>query len=636
MPSAADIFRSMVNSPIAPWAVFQRLGELQAAPQQPHEPDLVYNMRKPIPIGALPTGREFIAKQLETPADRAAATKAHQAPAVKASDVFPTSYKDPVYDAADQYASQLTGVPAQLISLVRTRGERTNAGVTSVAGANTPYQITPKTRQGIIKVYGIDPWSSPEKAALGAAYVLREHGGQPKTWDNPTALKAIGGYFGGWKGSENPFRTDIADANGQTPGGYVQQVMGKDTKLLAPFVNPYDPSYDQAAMGMLGKERQALMTPFSATINTGPAPEMPKPEPLPTTDFSKADAALEAMRPVEMSEKERMSRERDGFFKGIAQAMMRTPGDEGIGTFLLRLGAGALGGKMAAKDEIRDEQSKFDDKMARFNAAIYQNEMGKAQTAHQDAVAQVQQNNQYNLANWQVAYNQWTKNSSIDISGTNAVITQRDDKTGTMSVRTVPIQSAVDAAIAQQGAQLFQHMGGMQFAGNQLVASQNNALVGRAAIAAMQNSSDNAEKDGAAAAAPAFYATNIVQNGQMGDLLGADGAKSLEDNVSKRLIGMGLQPGTKEWIDRHDRLASVEIAKLGLADPGMMQKMMQVGGVSRSFQALDALQSAKTRTATDAQGRTTTSTTMNASDVFDDPGNSINGTDLTPYGYVRR
>lgn len=632
-PAQQTVLPSDTSNPFAFWN----------APQAGNEPNVAYGFRNAVgaPIRAVnrvvQDMAQGIREGLSTPDQRAAAAQAAQPSAGggggSSRSAFPTSYNDPAYDQADAYAAKLTGVPVQLLSAIRTRGERTNAGVTSVAGANTPYQITAKTRQGIIKNYGIDPWSSPENAALGAAYVLREQAGAPKTWDNPTALKAIGGYFGGAAGAANPFNPNLKDANGQSVGGYTMQVLNGKTPLPAPFLNPYDPSYDQAAMGMLGKERQALLTPFSATVNTGPAPDVPTPQALPTTDFSKSEADLQAMKPVEMSAKEQLSRQRDGFWTGIAQAMLKSPGDEGLGTFLMRLGAGAMLGRQQANSDIRAEQSKFDDKMAQWQAAVYRNDLGEANTKQQEATAQIAQNNQYNLLKWQTAYNQWTKNSNIDISGTNAVITERDPQKGTMSVRTVPIQSAVDAAIAQQGGQLFQHMGGMQMAGNQQITSMTNAIIGRQAIETMSGAGGNAnEKDAAAAAAPAFYGTFIAQNGLTGDLLGPDGAKSLEDNVKKQLMGMQLIPGSKEWLDRHDRLVATEIAKLGLANPQIMQKMIQVGAPASSFQANQDLQSRTTSTTVNAKGQPSTRTSMNASDVFS--SDNFNQ-DLADHGYTR-
>jgi len=607
------------SSPFNPVSILQYIAE---RPQQPDEGNLDYMVARalssPLRFGARAIGdvRQGIGELSETPRQREAKAKAaKQGTGGGGASAFPTSFRDPAYDSADAYAAKLTGVPVELISRVRLLGERSNAGQVSSAGANTPYQITPETRQGIIKNYGIDPWSSPQNAALGAAYVLREQAGAPRAWTPEAMTRAVGGYFGGAAGAANPFG-GLSDGN-MSVGSYVQRVLGPDTGLPAPFLNPYNPAFDMGALSAVGRERQALMTPFSASLDIGPPPEMPKPEALPTTDFSKSDAALEAMRPIEMSEKERLTRERDGFWKGISQAMMHSSGNEGLGTFLMRMGGAALGGRMQARDEIRDEQDKFEEKMARFNAAVFQNELNKANVHAHEAQAQVQQNNDYNLTNWKAAYQRWLGAGSIDVSGTNAVVTRKDPKTGQLSVNTIPIQGAVDAAIAQQTAQIFQSMGGRQMAGNQQITGMTNAIIGRAAIASMSGGA-TAESDGAAAAAPAFYGTFIATHGLTPDLLGPNAAKSLEESVQKQLMSMQLVPGSKEYIDRHDRLVAVELAKLGLADPKMMQKMMQVGGSASSFEQMGRYYGRSERTSTNAKGQTTSSTTYDgdASDIF--------------------
>ncbi|MEI5996827.1 hypothetical protein H3V53_06315 [Paraburkholderia bengalensis] len=124
--------------------------------------------------------------------------------------VFPVSYKDPVYAAADQSASEAAGIPAGLLQSIRLAGEKSNADQVSSAGAVTPYQITPATRALIIKKYNIDPTASPEAAALGAAYLLKE--GMQRTG---SAAGAVTQYIGG---------TDPANWGGQTRA-YTNRVM---------------------------------------------------------------------------------------------------------------------------------------------------------------------------------------------------------------------------------------------------------------------------------------------------------------------------------------------------------------------------------------------------------------------------
>lgn len=99
----------------------------------------------------------------------------------------------------------------QLLAAVRKRGERSNANQVSSAGARTVYQIIPQTRDGIVRNYGFDPWSSPESAAMGAAAVLRE--GFQRT--------------GNWNGAVRQYIGGLEPANyGPVTNSYVSRVMG--------------------------------------------------------------------------------------------------------------------------------------------------------------------------------------------------------------------------------------------------------------------------------------------------------------------------------------------------------------------------------------------------------------------------
>jgi hypothetical protein len=106
---------------------------------------------------------------------------------------FPTSYKHPLYDELDAWASKKVGLDSDVLSRVRTLGEKTNADRVSEAGARSPYQIIPATREAIIEKYKIDPWLSPKNAALGAAYLLKESLGR----NGNDERQAVGEYIGG-------------------------------------------------------------------------------------------------------------------------------------------------------------------------------------------------------------------------------------------------------------------------------------------------------------------------------------------------------------------------------------------------------------------------------------------------------
>lgn len=109
------------------------------------------------------------------------------------ADATPNKYNDPFWiDLASATEGKLD-LPKGLLTSILIKGERSNADQVSEAGARTPFQIIPATRQAAIKNYGIDPYLSPENAAEVAGLLLKDslkrNGGDVSA--------AIGEYHGG-------------------------------------------------------------------------------------------------------------------------------------------------------------------------------------------------------------------------------------------------------------------------------------------------------------------------------------------------------------------------------------------------------------------------------------------------------
>lgn len=168
------------------------------------------------------------------------------------TSAFPTSYTDPVYAAADQSASATVGIPPGWLTNIRTLGEKSNADQVSSAGARTPYQITPSTRQSILDQTGVDPYLNPQTAAYGAAYLLKQN--LDRNGGNP--ILATANYVGG---------TDPANWGPKTMA-YVKRVTG-----FSPNNPDGTPSFMQGQSGASapGNPYQLGAPPDTSSLNVG-------------------------------------------------------------------------------------------------------------------------------------------------------------------------------------------------------------------------------------------------------------------------------------------------------------------------------------------------------------------------------
>lgn len=105
----------------------------------------------------------------------------------------PNSYQDPYWKDLSSAMEAKLGLPSGLLAAVVTKGERSNADQVSEAGAKTPFQIIPATRDAAIKKYGIDPYLSPENAAEVAGLLLKDSLARNKG----DVASAVAEYHGG-------------------------------------------------------------------------------------------------------------------------------------------------------------------------------------------------------------------------------------------------------------------------------------------------------------------------------------------------------------------------------------------------------------------------------------------------------
>jgi hypothetical protein len=244
-------------------------------------------------------------------------------------DTFPVSYKDPVYAAADQAASDAAGIPPGLLTSIRTVGERSNANQVSSAGARTPYQVTPDTRDLLIKKYKIDPWESPQAAALGAAYLLKEGiqrtgsaagavtqyigGVDPKNWGGQTRAytNRVMAHFTGSGGQDAPQATPIPAAPLPSAASYGldPSVVGMDStpqqqptasvqapKAVAPGAGVNNQIVADYNAGRLSPEDMAAVEQRASKIGIDPS-QLQKPQQAPQPTQQQAPAQPKPIGP---------------------------------------------------------------------------------------------------------------------------------------------------------------------------------------------------------------------------------------------------------------------------------------------------------------------------------------------------
>lgn len=125
------------------------------------------------------------------------------------------SYKDPYWSGLSANTEKLLKLPTGLLQNIVMHGEKSNADQVSSAGAKTVYQITPTTRNLVLKKYGVDAYLNDKNAAMAAGLLLQESLKRNK--GNVEA--AIGEYHGG---------TDRANW-GSVNSAYRKRVMAAQT-----------------------------------------------------------------------------------------------------------------------------------------------------------------------------------------------------------------------------------------------------------------------------------------------------------------------------------------------------------------------------------------------------------------------
>lgn len=299
---------------------------------------------------------------------------------------------------------------------------------------------------------------------LGLAHykMLREKYGNP-------AL-AAGAYHSGM-GNVDKAVAAHGPANfvqGLGPEGqnYVQKVMGRMGELAQGF-GAAPPAFNaapfQQAMAAQDAAAALLVQPTQATFDVTPTPDMPEPTPFQAPDFTASDAAFEASRPKNPFDdpKERTKLLRSQYLKGIGEAIASLNGNEGIGTMLMKMGAGALMGRGRGDEIAMQREMEFERTMMEYNRALANREDAKAATLANVANQNIEQRNAYAQQLWQQNAQEIARwNPQVSADGSTLITFTADPENPNRKTMTrTPVTNAIKAEAILNKANIALQMG---------------------------------------------------------------------------------------------------------------------------------------------------------------------------------
>ena len=189
------------------------------------------------------------------------------------------SYKDPHWSNLSANTEKLLKLPSGLLQNIVMHGEKSNADQVSSVGARTVFQITPTTRNLVLKKYGVDAYLNDKNAAMAAGLLLQES----LKRNNGNVEAAIGEYHGGtdrtnWGPINKAYRQRVMGAQG---GTQPQQQQSTYQRVKQSMVEQQAPTiakvYEAYKSGKLNKQQRkdfeadvragAIMLPEGAQLN---------------------------------------------------------------------------------------------------------------------------------------------------------------------------------------------------------------------------------------------------------------------------------------------------------------------------------------------------------------------------------
>jgi hypothetical protein len=426
---------------------------------------------------------------------------------------------------------------------------------TSPKGAVGPGQVMPGTGPEAAKLAGL-PWDPvryrTDKAyneAIGFAYFkhqVEQNGGD--------VYKGAAAYNAG------PGRLQQALQQSQKTGqpwtaflpqetqNYIPKFMERMGELANNF-GAAPPAFNaqpyQNAMTAVDQAAALQSKPFSVAMDYQPLPDRPAPAELQAPDFSAGNAAFEQTRPKNPFDdpKEAVRIQRQQYFKGLGQAMASLSGGEGIGTMLMKMGAGALMGRARGQELVDAKEEQFQEQLQNFNRALAARDDSQAVTSANIMNQNIAQRNQYAEAIWQDNVQQINK-FQPQVQGDKLITFQPDPADSNKKTMTVtPLGFGIQAEALLKKAEIGLQLGQAEQAAGQF-AYQSQQTAARTALgltvqmSAQQGNPQAAQEGFLTEAASRARAT--VRAGTWRDLFGND-TSGLGDQLDAHAKQMAYQ-----------------------------------------------------------------------------------------------
>jgi len=334
--------------------------------------------------------------------------------------------------------------------------------------------------------------------------------------------------------------------------------LGRMGQMAATFGAPapaFNPAPFQNAMAAQDQAAAMLMQPTSATFTETPLPARPQLEEFQAPDFAAGDAAFAASAPTNPFDdpKEKVRVQRTQWLKGIGQAIASLSGNEGIGTMLMKMGAGSLIGRAAGDEMIDEKEAEFERNMQLYNRALANREDNKAAQIATVMHSNIQQRNQRADQIWADAVTQIKAKQPV-FDGKNLVTYERDPSNPNKWTATVkPLGNAIAAEALLNKANIGIQMGQAATAAGQFAYSHEQAAARTSlGLVSQMALSQGAGANGAGEEGFLIEATNraraSVKYGTWRGLLGndvdniGDGLDQIAKKRAYEALGVRLSP----------------------------------------------------------------------------------------------